>query len=194
MKTKWKRSFFLLLGMNLFILAMIIILIFLPTKNDPLPVDVANQGDDPVQFHVNTNREDLNKIINAYIKKENQKSPIDYQVILKDNVELHGDVKVFSEDVDFKLTFEPKALNNGDLVLKQKGISLGQLKLPVSYILKFARDSYNPPDWIRIMPNDKMIYVSLKKMELKSDMKIRADHFNLKEDDIRFTLLIPTEK
>ena len=35
-----------------------------------------------VSFHVNSNKNDLNKLINHYLKEEAADSPIDYQVIL----------------------------------------------------------------------------------------------------------------
>jgi len=30
-------------------------------------------------------------------------------------------------------------------------------------------------------------------MKLKSDVKVKVDEFNLKQDDIRFTLLVPVK-
>jgi uncharacterized protein YpmS len=109
-------------------------------------------------------------------------------------VELMGSVPVFTSNLDFKLDFEPKALENGDILLKQKSISVGQLNLPVSYVLKVIRDSYNFPEWVKIQPTDELIYVSLQDMKLKSDIKVRANEFNLKEDNISFRLLVPVDR
>ena len=92
------------------------------------------------------------------------------------------------------MTFEPKALENGDLILYQKSASVGKMNLPVSYILKFIRNSYNLPSWVIIQPKDELIYVSLEKMELKGDMKVKADKFNLKEDDITLTFMVDVVK
>jgi uncharacterized protein YpmS len=193
MKNKWKVGFFVLLGVVLIGLAIIVSMIFMPIKDDTLPKNNENPNQE-VGFNVNTNKKDLNLIIEHYIEKEGMKGPVDYNVQLKDDVELKGSVPVFTSDIDFKLDFEPKALENGDILLKQKSISVGSLNLPVSYVMKVMRDSYNFPDWVKIQPNDELIYVSLQEMELKSDIKVRAKEFNLKDDKISFRLLVPVDR
>ncbi|MGM0854352.1 MAG: YpmS family protein [Bacillota bacterium] len=192
MKNKWKVGFFVLLGVVLIGLAIIVSMIFMPIKDDALPKNSKNTNQ--VGFNVETNKKDLNQIIEHYIEEEGMKGPVDYEVQLKDDVELMGSVPVFTSNLDFKLDFEPKALENGDILLKQKSISVGQLNLPVSYVLKVIRDSYNFPDWVKIQPNDELIYVSLQDMKLKSDIKVRATEFNLKEDNISFRLLVPVDR
>ncbi|MGG1290206.1 YpmS family protein [Bacillus smithii] len=188
---KWKRAFFLLLGLVLFIIIVFIGLIFWPVDQGEIPKE-KNMGK-TIPFHVETNKEDLNKVINSYIAKEKGDTPIDYYVNLKDDVELTGKLDLFSTSVHFNMTFEPKALKNGDIVLKQKGMSLGELHLPPSYVLKIAQESYHFPDWVRIFPNQKMIYVSTKRMNLKNNVSIRVNEFNLPKDRISFTLLVPVQ-
>ncbi|MED1490277.1 YpmS family protein [Bacillus smithii] len=188
---KWKRAFFLLLGLVLFIIIVFIGLIFWPVDQGEIPKE-KNVGK-TIPFHLETNKEDLNKVINSYIAKEKGDTPIDYYVNLKDDVELTGKLDLFSTSVHFNMTFEPKALKNGDIVLKQKGMSLGELHLPPSYVLKIAQESYHFPDWVRIFPNQKMIYVSTKRMNLKNNVSIRVNEFNLPNDRISFTLLVPVQ-
>ena len=104
-----------------------------------------------------------------------------------------GDVlPVFGREVELKLTFEPIAQKNGDIVLKQKTISVGQMNLPVSYVMSFINKQYKTPEWVTIQPNEKQIYVSLRDMKLKSDIRIKANKFDLKNDDISFTLTVPS--
>lgn len=193
MKNKWKVGFFVLLGVVFIGLAIIVSMIFMPIKDDALPKNSKNTNQE-VGFNVETNKRDLNLIIEHYIEEEGMKGPVDYEVQLKDDVELMGSVPVFTSNLDFKLDFEPKALENGDILLKQKSISVGQLNLPVSYVLKVMRDSYNFPEWVKIQPTDELIYVSLQDMKLKSDIKVRAKEFNLKEDNISFRLLVPVDR
>lgn len=193
MKNKWKVGFFVLLGVVLIGLAIIVSMIFMPIKDDALPKNSKNTNQE-VGFNVETNKKDLNLIIEHYIEEEGMKGPVDYEVQLNNDVELMGSVPVFTSNLDFKLDFEPKALENGDILLKQKSISVGQLNLPVSYVLKVIRDSYNFPEWVKIQPTDELIYVSLQDMKLKSDVKVRANEFNLKEDNISFRLLVPVDR
>ena len=192
-KNKWKAAFFLLLAVMIAVIIFVVFLLFSPANQEPLPT-AEHDLKEHVAFQVSSNKADLNKIINYYLEKEGLNGPIEYNVYLNDeSVVLQGKMKVFTQMIDMEMTFEPEALENGDLVLHQKSISVGKLKLPVSYILKFIRDSYQLPSWVNIQPDEQLVYVSLQDMELKGDMKVRADEFNLKEDDIQFTLMVLTE-
>lgn len=154
---------------------------------------LTESGEKQVSFLVRTNKADLTRVINHYLVSEGFTGPIDYKVIVKDEVELYGTFPVFGQELEMMLTFEPQALENGDLVLNQKSISLGSLNLPVSNVMKIIQSNYSLPDWVRFQPNEKKVYVSLQEMELKSDIKVRATSFDLKRDDISFTLLIPVD-
>ncbi|MGV3465534.1 MAG: YpmS family protein [Heyndrickxia sp.] len=193
-KNRWKIAFFALLIIIVIFVMIIGFFVFLPTGKETLPKTNIN-SDKYVQFHIRTNKADLNKLINHYIEKEGLDGPIKYNVYLKKDVEFEGSLPVFSENVHLKMTFQPEALKNGDLILKQKTISIGHLNLPVSYVLKFIKNSYKLPDWVSIDSDEKTVYVGLQKMKVgQSDMKARVDKFNLKENDISFTLLFPVEK
>ncbi|WP_100331341.1 YpmS family protein [Bacillus xiapuensis] len=193
MKLGWKHAFIGLLAINVLIVAILLAGILSPIKDQPIRQTAP--GKENVKFHVQANKEDLNQLINKYMKKGiNNNLPVDYNVYLRDQVEMYGHVSVFSERIDYKMTFEPKALKNGNIVLKQKELKVGKINLPVSYVLKAARDNYSLPDWVQILPNDKMIYLSLDKMKLDSGLQARAERFDLKKDDIRFTLMLPAKE
>lgn len=187
---KWKKLFFLLLGLNVVIILLFFIMINLPSGDVPnFSEDIEDGQYAPLS--IQTNKANLNQIINHYLDKEGLSSTFDYHIMLDDAVELSGSIPVFSQNVQLNLTFEPKALENGDLILQQKSISVGQLQLPVPFVLKLIHDHYKLPKWVYIQPNEENIYVSLQSMKLKSDVKVKVDKFNLQEDDIRFTLMVP---
>lgn len=192
MTNRWKKLFFLLLGLIVLFVLIVLIMVNMPIKDSSLP-PIHDEHEEDVQFHIQATKADLNKIINHYIEEEGLTSPIAYEILLNDEVELYGTMKVFTQDIEMKLTFEPEAIENGDLLLKQKSISIGQIQLPVPFVLKFIRDQYDLPEWVNIQPNDELIYVSLQKMKLKSDVKVRVNKFDLVNDDIQFSLLVPTK-
>jgi uncharacterized protein YpmS len=192
MKNKWKRRFLLLLGLNLLIVIILSVLVMVPSRDNG-KIELNDPNNKNVSFQVKSNKNDLNRLINQYLKKEAADSPIEYQVQLQDEVELYGALQFFSQQIDLKLTFEPEALDNGDMVLKQKSISLGRLSLPVSYVLQFIAENYKLPRGIDIQPNEKLVYVHMQQLKNKSDIKIRVNKFDLKKDDIVFTLLVPVE-
>lgn len=187
---RWKLLFLLLFGINLIIFITLLVFISIPAKDEQY-LSAKLKTDGYVPFTVQTNKQDLNDLINHYLNEEGLALANDYKVILNDAVILSGSVPVFSQNIQIKLTFEPKALENGDIVLQQKSVSVGQLQLPVSYVLKFISEYSKLPKWVHIQPNEEKIYVSLQNMKLKSNFKVKVDEINLKEDDIRFTLMVP---
>ena len=69
MINKWKRGFFLLLGLNGFILILLLSLILVPAdEKGKIQQGVPNNNS--VSFEVTSNKADLNRLINQYIKKE----------------------------------------------------------------------------------------------------------------------------
>lgn len=191
----WKRIFLILLGINVLVIIVFVVgwfsLFSGPTEEKRLVENSIDPND--VYFQITTNKNDLNRIINHYLEEEFP-GALDYEVFLADEVELYGNIPVFTSMVEMKLTFEPQALDNGDLELHQKNISIGKLSLPVTHVLKLIRDSYSLPEWVTIYPNEEKVYVSLKDLKLKSNLKVRAEEFNLKKDNIRFSLLLPLEE
>jgi uncharacterized protein YpmS len=191
-KNKWKISFFILLGIIAAAILVIWILISLPAEESKLEPGRTSEVDD-VAFHVSTNKRDLNRVINHYLEEEVKNSQFDYEVLLTDEVELYGTIPIFSQELELRLTFEPQALKNGDLVLNQRTISVGRLNLPVSTVLKFVRDSYHLPEAVNIQPKEERVYVSMQRLKLKSDIKVQVNEFDLKKDNIKFTLLVPAD-
>lgn len=173
--------------------AFIAILVMAPaSKEDPYEGTRLN-ATQYAPFKIASNKEDLNRVIKHYLEKEGLTSAIDYDIVLNDEVDLYGTIQVFSQNIHMKISFEPQALENGDLVLVQKGMSVGQLNLPAAYVMKFVRDQYELPEWVEIRPNEEKIYVALTDMELKSDVKVKVNHFDLTSDNIQFELLVPVQ-
>lgn len=191
-KNVWKIAFIVLAAANLLFVCGIGLLLFLSSDQKEIPKNASDTGTYS-EFTIDTHKEDLNDLINYYIEKEGLNGPIHYNVFLTDEVELYGEVSVFSQAMQLKMTFEPKALENGDLVLEQKDVYLGDVKLPVSYIMKFIRDAYKLPPWVIIQPNDHQIYVALQEMRLNNGIQVRVQEFDLEKDRISMKMLVPTE-
>jgi uncharacterized protein YpmS len=190
----WKRLFILLLGLNvaLIFLVFTFFLILINDTGNETKISTIESTQKEVTLKIKTNKQDLNRVINHYLEKE-LSSTYDYRVLLTDEVELYGAIPIFNEELNVKLTFEPKPLENGDLELQQKNMSIGNLSLPPSLVLKFIQNIYSLPEWIMIQPSEEKIYVSLNNFKLRSDFTVAVDEFNLKEDDIRFSLHLPME-
>jgi len=188
----WRNLFITLLGINMLIIIGLWVMAGLPVEEESYSAPKADL-DSYVPFKIQTNKQDLNQVINHYLDKEGLTGPVDYRVVLGEEVELYGTVSVFSNEIQMKLTFDPIPLDNGDIVLQQKSIYVGKLQLPVSYVLNFIKDRYQMPEWVYIQPKDEKIYVSLQKMKLKSDIRVKVDEFDLANDQILVTLMVPVK-
>ena len=158
-----EKVVYLLLGLNV-ALVFLLFTFFLFMINDTgneTKIPTIDSTEKQVALQIKTNKQDLNRVINHYLDTE-LSSTYDYRVLLTDQVELYGAIPIFNEELNVKLTFEPKPLENGDLELQQKNMSIGNLSLPPSLVLKFIQNSYSLPEWIMIQPSKEKIYVSLK--------------------------------
>jgi uncharacterized protein YpmS len=192
MKNGWKFGFFGLLGIDLVIVIFIAAMLLTPASESVTP-NIKEPAEGFIPLYVQTNKEDLNKLINSYLKKEAENSPVDYQVKLGNEVELYGKIPFFNEELNMMLSFEPKALANGDLILKQKNISVGNLRLPVTNVLKIIEDNYQLPQGVDIQPNQKLVYIDMERLKFKNKTKVKAETFDLKQNRIVFSILVPVK-
>lgn len=186
--TKWKVAFFLLLGSVIAVIGLVFVLVLLPSDAEK-PVLAEVEGE--TAFHVTSSKAELNQLVTYYLEKEAGNAPIDYDVYIGEEVELYGSFPVFGTDIDYYMTFVPEAMEDGNIVLRQEGLRVGLLDIPASYVLKTANSAYAFPEWVHVVPEEQRIYVSLGEMRLDNGMRVKAESFNLKEDDIRFAVLLP---
>ena len=189
---KWKGLFFGLLAINLIAACILIYWATRPIKDEESLNKLAT-NDEKVEIPFTSNKEDLNRIINYYIEEESSDSPIKYEVLLKESLELYGTLSAFGRNVEIKVLFEPVTLENGDLLLKHEAIQIGGMSLPATFVLNYINEKYDTPEWVMIQPKEKTIYLALSQMDLKSGITVKAKAFDLKNDDIELSLLVPVE-
>ncbi|MGG3449942.1 MULTISPECIES: YpmS family protein [Bacillaceae] len=185
---KWKVAFFLLLFMVMAAIGFILIMLLMPSDAGK-PAMTETEGE--IAFHVTATKAELNKFVSYYLQKEADSAPFDYDVYIGNEVELYGSIPVFATDIDYHMTFEPEAQEDGNIMLRQSGLRVGLLDVPASYVLKTAENAGAFPDWVRVVPNEELIYVSLGDMELDNGMRVKVEAFNLEKDDIKFAVLLP---
>ncbi|MEH7381875.1 YpmS family protein [Bacillus sp. JJ1533] len=190
-KNKWKVLFFSLLLINLVGVLVLSGLFFAPNK-EVTPKEKAISKDH-VNLSVETNKEDLTRVINNFLKKEAKDNPLKYKVLLTERVMLLGQITVFGKEIDMVMTFKPKVLDNGDLLLQQEAFTVGQVSLPVTFVLRYINDYYNLPEWVQIDAKKQDIYVYLSEMKMKSDTKVEVDTFDLSKDELKFKLQVPMD-
>ncbi|WP_058308775.1 YpmS family protein [Gracilibacillus massiliensis] len=191
--TNWKKLFLSLVLVNAIIAISIILFLFLPAPAAELPEKVFLEDEAGAEFTVQSSKENLNELVNAYVDKLPQPSNIQYAVKLDEEVNLMGAVEAFSTEVPVNITFEPIVQENGDIILRATGMSLGLLRLPEDRILQYVNSRVETPEWITIDPKEEQIYIALTQMELRSNFRVRAQQIDLENDNISFRIKIPNK-
>lgn len=193
-KNVWKRRFLILLTLNGIAIFFLAIYLYSPIpKTEIEHVGEQYKYEKSSQFVVRTTKQNLNNLVNAYLDKLLAGTNHHYTVHLDDDVELLGELPLFSSTVPLLIHFEPIVQDNGDLVLKQKSISVGQLQLPNKKIMEYVSKYLPVPNWVIINPRDEEIYVKVTDMEIRSNFKISVEQFDLEGNHIAFKIDVPYE-
>jgi uncharacterized protein YpmS len=189
---KWKISFLVLIIINVFFIIFVTTSLLIPSKKPNDEVKMDKKGEDVlIPFLISTEKKSLTDLINHYLKEETDQKNLQYRVELEENVNVYGVIKAFNKDIDMTLILEPKVKSDGNMQLLVKELSIGRLKLPISYVLKYMNTNYDLPNYVVIDSSKKEIDINLDELTLKNGLSARAESFNLKKDDITFTLFVP---
>ncbi|EMW0616979.1 YpmS family protein [Listeria innocua] len=188
----WKWICLTLISLLILLAGWLYVTVFvLSPQEEPTPSLISNKSN--IEFQTSTTKSDLNQLISSYIEDFSKEQDIGYKVFVANNVNFTAEAKIFGEPVELRLKFSPKVVDNGNIELSLTDMSVGALPLPVSYVMNYVNKNYKFPEWVTVLPKKEKIYLSLDKLKLKGDTKVRADTLNLKKDDISFTLLVPVK-
>lgn len=189
----WKRLFITLLIINIIFVGIVLALVFFPVSHSTtkLPKKYQVEEDESSEFIVRTTKRNLNELINAYLNKHLQNTKHQYHVILEEDVQLFGELPVFSSTVPLFINFEPIVQKNGDIILKQKSISVGLLELPNKRIMGYIKKYLPMPEWVEVDPQEEEIYVSVTEMDIKSNFKVAVERFDLEANNIAIKIKVP---
>ncbi|KKI92429.1 hypothetical protein WQ54_09690 [Bacillus sp. SA1-12] len=190
---KWKWLFFSLLIINVFFLIVATIMALMPSREREYSIS-QDIWEERELLGIITEKEDLNVLINNYLQKEFNNYTLNYEIRLTDFVEVYGSIKAFENELDISMDFEPEVQENGDILLKQKSLSVGKLSLPVRTFLKYVNNNYSLPDWVQINAKDESVYIALQELKMKNDLRVKLKKFNLERNDIQFTLISTKER
>lgn len=190
-KNNWKNLFLSLLTVNIVVLISLLTLVFWPTKDEEILMNEPFDEQDSSEFTVRTTKHNLNELVNAYIDQLLQDTKHHYQISLDDDVHLIGEVPVFSTTVPLSIHLEPIVLDHGDVVLKQKSIHVGLLKLPNKKIMEYIDKYLAMPEWVTVQPKDESIHVAVSEMDIKSNFRVAVENFDLDANNLSFKIKVP---
>lgn len=189
---KWKKRFIILGTLNGLIILFLAFYLYSPIPKTE--IELAGEkykSENSSQFVVRTTKQNLNNLVNAYLDKLLTGTEHHYTINLDDDVQLFGELPLFSSTVPLLIHLEPIVQENGDIVLKQKSISVGQLQLPNKKIMQYVSKYLPVPEWVVINPRDEEIYVKVTEMEIKSNFKIAVEQFDLEANNLAFKINVP---
>ncbi|WP_042221308.1 YpmS family protein [Oceanobacillus manasiensis] len=191
-KSKWKKLFFGLLVLNIAVVIIFLALIFWPVPdNVSYPENEATPQDESSEFVVRTTKQNLNDLVNAYTEQLLEGTRHQYRIELDEDVHLIGELPVFSSTVPLSAHLEPLVQENGDIILKQKSISIGLLELPNKKIMEYIGKYLPMPDWVTVNPAEEEIYVAVTEMDIRSNFEVGVEHIDLEANNLAFRIRIP---
>ncbi|HLR60811.1 MAG TPA: YpmS family protein [Lentibacillus sp.] len=192
-RNTWKCIFFWLLGFNVLVLLCILALIFWPVSETETPTPSEDNTQRSSEFTVRTSKQNVNELVNAYIETLLDDSDHQYSISLDKDVELIGELPVFSSTVPVSVHLEPVVQDNGDVILKQESISIGKLALPNKKIMEYLKKYLPMPEWVTVDPKNEEIYVAVTDMEIRSNLNVSVESFDLESNNLAFNIEIPYE-
>ncbi|WP_270182433.1 YpmS family protein [Alkalihalobacillus sp. CinArs1] len=195
LKNKWRTAFIALASV---VLIVIVVLIgsyhyyFPESEFARIPDQTSEEESFETTFSIQMKKDQLNEIINNELEKYSEKQEnLGYSVNLNELATFQGYLTIFDRKVDFFLKFEPQVQPNGDLLLKEKAFQIGILELPSDKVLSFIKKQASLPPEITIDADEGTIYMAVSDLELKNGMKLRAQSFDLPNDQIIFDAYYP---
>ncbi|WP_432355705.1 YpmS family protein [Sporosarcina sp. A2] len=181
---RWKIAFFTLSGMVAAGFAGVLFLLGSTGNSQPLPpTEVIQEGDANI-LTVRIAKKDFEGIANTYIREAMKGEKIPVQMKVKEDVILYSELTVFSFTVPVVMHFDPIVREDGNLILKQSSMELGQLNIPPSSVLKVLRDSVKLPSWMIVRPKEEELFIDLSKVPVAKNVTVKAKTFNLEKDEI----------
>ncbi|KAF1304793.1 MULTISPECIES: YpmS family protein [Enterococcus] len=156
------------------------------------PAIVERQGT-PV-LTINSNKKQVNELIDFYLEEFQKDSDVKYEFTLENEAMLTGEFKVLGFPVQFYLYFDPYVMDNGNVQLRAKSLSIGTLGLPLKEVMSMVKRSYKFPKWIEVNPDDENIMIRLDQFRMQNGLFMRANKINLVDDEIQISLYLPATK
>ncbi|MFD1471324.1 YpmS family protein [Companilactobacillus mishanensis] len=187
-KNYWKYAFIALLAVILVFGGILGSKVF-SAPNETYKVSSKIESQNEQIFTVNMNKDQANEMAQYYLEHTLNNGKAEYQLKLKKDAELTGEVKFLGAKIHFNLIMTPYAKTNGDVLLKAKQIKVGALSLTIKFVMNYAKNSFKIPDWVDVNSKDKTILLKFTKYRTKEGYSIRAKKLDLKNDKLVFDVM-----
>lgn len=186
----WKWAFFVLLAAIIIGGAVVV-----HKAAAPAPAPEVSR---PVQatdtsLTVALNRKQVNALSANYLNQFLKGERVKYHFIVGVKyATLIGDTKFMGVKIRFAINFIPQMTKEGNILLKAKGLSVGQLNIPLKFVMGYIAKNYNIPKWVSIDAKNKTILLDLNRYSKHRSLKYSAEEINMEDGCFRFLITVPT--
>lgn len=187
----WKWAFFVLLAAIVVSGAVVVHKAAAPAPAPEVsrPATVSNTS-----LTVVLNRKQVNALSANYLNKFLKGQQVKYHFMVgKKYATLVGDTKFMGVKVRFAINFIPQMTKQGNILLKAKGLSVGQLNIPLRFVMGYIAKNYNIPKWVSINAKKKTVLLDLNRYSKHRSLKYSAKEINMADGRFRFLITVPTD-
>ncbi|MCD2256550.1 YpmS family protein [Agrilactobacillus fermenti] len=142
-------------------------------------------------FSVTFNKKQMNGFVKYYLNNQLKDQKMKYAFQLDDHATVRSTIEFLGRPVSFSLVCDPYVLTNGDVQLKARSLAVGQLDLPLSFVMGYIAHNFKLPKWVVVNQNKQTINLRLNQFKLENGMQFTAKRIDLKQDKIEFNVFFP---
>ena len=185
----WKWVFIALVAILLFVVFQLFNAVQPVSINEPNQ-DVISYGDEQMTVTATINRENTEQFMNTFLTATLAEQYSNYYVEVNEQLNIHGDLEIFSFTVPFMLTFDPYVLENGNVQLRADAVQLSSFSLPVGAVMSLLGNQLEVPDFIAIDSDSQIIVLNLNELAEDYNVAVELLRIDLPEDEIEMNLKI----
>lgn len=185
----WKWAFFVLVALILITGGVVIHKATAPAPQTAVTKPVQ-QSDSSVV--VELNRKQVNALAANYLNRFLKGQRIKYDFLVGPKyATLTGNTKFMGIKIRFAINFIPEKTNDGNVLLRAKGLSVGRLNIPLKFVMGYIAKNYNIPKWVTIDADKKTVLLDLNRYSKGRALKYSAQEIDMQGGHFKFLITIP---
>ena len=166
------------------LVALVIVLILLPQDRTEVTDTKPQIGQ--ASFTVAVDRKELNALVEQYLNNDPALKDKFRFEMTKSGMMVYGTYKLLGQNVDFGMKMVPEVTKNGGILLHAKSVAVGQLPLPVKYVMGYLGNMVDLPKWLTIDTSEQTILIDLGKAPKVQGKRVKAVTIDPAKDKFLF--------
>lgn len=99
---------------------------------------------------------------------------------------VYGTTKLLGQNVDYGMKMTPSVTKEGNLLLHADSVAVGQLPLPVKYVMNGLGNTLDLPNWVTVNSKAQTILIDFTEVPEVSGMRIKIKKLNMQQNQFIF--------